>query len=140
SKNSEIIYESFSNGNNQTIYLQRIKGYRGSIMYKQHEQTINGRTQCRVQYKNQTMIEDETIQINGKYYKVEQCQLIRAFQTCSTKHLLNMLKIVCTRANRPSSTTTINRYRRFLVSFDKTLLDVCCYRSCTVTEITHYCA
>lgn len=82
------------------------------------------------------MHEGEIIKINKRFYKLEECQLQRAYQTCG-KHLWFMVHIVC-RTVQIGKKEQNHRFRRALNKF--LLSEVCCHNVCTVSEITRYCS
>jgi hypothetical protein len=94
-------------------------------------------TNCTIQHGDYRLREGDKTLVNGKLYKVEDCQLQRAYQTCGT-HLWFMINIVCEaidkqkNRNRPN-----NRYRRF--AEEKLLSEACCEHACTILEMTRYC-
>lgn len=92
---------------------------------------------CTLKYGKRLLKEGNEISINGKLYKVEDCNLQRAFQACST-HLWFMLNIVC---ERVKSQKHKHRYNDLIRRFtqEKLLSEACCENSCTVTEMSRYC-
>lgn len=87
---------------------------------------------CTYEYEGRTMREGEYVAIGRKFYKIEDCNLHRAYRTCG-KHLWFILNIACDsiqdKERKPS--------RR---NVDEVLLtDACCRNACTVAEMTRYC-
>ena len=101
------------------------------------DSTVANKT-CTVKYGKRILAEDEVITVNTKLYKVENCQLHRAFHFCGT-HLWYMLNIVC-EAVEPhikEEDPFAARVRRF--TRQKLLSEACCLSICTVHEMTRYC-
>ncbi|CAF1639713.1 unnamed protein product, partial [Didymodactylos carnosus] len=61
------------------------------IKYKQHETSDS---KCKIEYDGKIFKEDDTLTIKGKYYKVEECHLTRAYHACGP-NVFMMFKIVC---------------------------------------------
>ena len=100
-----------------------------------HLSSSKSTVSCSYNYGNQTIYEGETIKINGRLYKIEDCQLQRAFQTCR-KHLWFMIHIVCSTVEAKKKEHRC-RIRRAL---NKILLtEACCHNACTISEMTRYC-
>jgi hypothetical protein len=94
-------------------------------------------TNCTIQHGKRLLNEGEKISMNGKLYKVEECNLQRAYQTCGT-HLWFMINIVCEAIEvQKQKTEQANRMRRFLQ--EKLLSEACCEHACTINEMTRYC-
>jgi hypothetical protein len=92
---------------------------------------------CTVKYGRRLLNEGEKVIIQGKFYKVEDCQLQRTYQTCGT-HLWFMINIVCQAIElQKQKTGWQGRARRFVEQ--KLLTEACCENSCTVSEMTRYC-
>lgn len=91
---------------------------------------------CMYQYKNQTFNEGETIRTAHKIYKIEQCRLERAYQTCN-KTLWHMLYVVCTAINKKNKPISSQRYKRSPQG--KLLTEACCEQACTVSSISGFC-
>jgi hypothetical protein len=92
---------------------------------------------CALEHGNRLLNEGEKLMVNGKLYKVEDCHLQRAYQTCGT-HLWFMINIVCGAIDvQKQKTKYDNRVRRF--AQETLLTDACCDNSCTVAEMTRYC-
>ena len=92
---------------------------------------------CSFQHGNQILKEGEKVLVNGKLYKVEDCQLQRAYQTCGT-HLWFMINIVCEAIDKQKNRHRhYSRIRRF--AEEKLLSDACCDHACTINEMTRYC-
>ena len=98
----------------------------------------NSQKNCTVKYGKRLLVEDEVITINAKLYKVENCQLQRAFHFCGT-HLWYTLNIVCEaiESNPKVEDPFALRFRRF--TRQKLLSEACCLAICTVHEMTRYC-
>lgn len=110
---------------------------------------LNGK--CGVDHEERFYSEGEAVIIGKKIYKVEDCQLQRAYQACGAP-LWYMINVVCqsvekqksrtsTLASMTSSPSTAAgvkyRPRRFLR--ETLLTDSCCERPCTISEMTRYC-
>lgn len=92
---------------------------------------------CKLEHGGKFLNEGEKIMVNGKLYKVEECHLQRAYQTCGT-HLWFMINIVCEAIDvQKQKNKHFSRFRRF--AQEKLLTDACCESSCTVAEMTRYC-
>ena len=106
---------------------------------------------CSLQVDGRSIVNGESIEMNGKIYKMEECQLDRAYHACG-QHLLTILSIVCeilhhekqidrttnsvsSTPRPPSSSHHIEK--RF--SRRKLLTEACCLNLCTVQEMTRYC-
>ncbi|CAF1043547.1 unnamed protein product [Adineta ricciae] len=92
---------------------------------------------CTINHDGTLLKEGESVEIRGKLYKMEDCDLHRAYHACGT-YLLQMVSIACEvvrpqKSKRPSS----KRFRRF--SRRKLLTEACCETLCTVAEMTRYC-
>lgn len=90
--------------------------------------------ECSLKHGFRSLKEGEKITIQDKLYKVEDCQLQRAYQTCGT-HLWFMINIVCEAIDKQKPRK--QRKRRFVE--EKLLSDACCDHACTVNEMTRYC-
>ena len=111
-------------------------------------------SKCMVEHEERFYREGEAVMVGKKIYKVEDCQLQRAYQACGAP-LWYMINVVCqnvekqksrTSALSASTTTTATpitaagvkyRFRRFLR--ETLLTDSCCERPCTISEMTRYC-
>jgi hypothetical protein len=92
---------------------------------------------CTVKYETRLLNEGQRITTNGKQFKVEDCHLQRAYQTCGT-HLWFMLNIVCGAVeSQKANTNSKGRVIRFTRA--NLLSEACCENSCTVAEMTRYC-
>ncbi|CAF0749198.1 unnamed protein product [Rotaria sp. Silwood1] len=92
---------------------------------------------CTLKYGKRLLKEGNEISINGKLYKVEECQLQRAYQTCGP-HLWHIINIVCNAIDQHKNKNRLGSLvRRF--SQEKLLSEACCLNSCTVSEMTRYC-
>ncbi|CAF0903545.1 unnamed protein product [Adineta ricciae] len=92
---------------------------------------------CTINHDGTLLKEGESVEIRGKLYKMEDCDLHRAYHACGT-YLLQMVSIACEvvgsqKSKRPSR----KRFRRF--SRRKLLTEACCETLCTVGEMTRYC-
>ncbi|CAF0916561.1 unnamed protein product [Adineta steineri] len=92
---------------------------------------------CTVQHDTHSLTEDEKVTIRGKLFKVEDCNLQRAYQACGTQ-LWFMLNIVCGAVESQKQGRKFkNHHRRF--AQEKLLSEACCQNTCTITEMTRYC-
>jgi hypothetical protein len=91
---------------------------------------------CVVKFRGQNLHEGDTMDVKGKYYKVEDCQLQRAYHACGT-HIIVMLNIVCEAVERHKKIPSNERFSRFIRQ--KLLTEACCQSLCTVSEMTRYC-
>ena len=93
--------------------------------------------ECTLKHGNRLLKEGDKISVNDKLYKVEECQLQRAYQTCGT-HLWFMINIVCEAIDKQKPRSSLRTpARRF--AEEKLLSDACCDHACTVNEMTRYC-
>ena len=92
---------------------------------------------CTVTYNEQLYRETEAILIGKKLYKIEDCQIQRAYQACGTP-LWFMMQVVCgsVEKQRKKQKNKI-RFRRF--TQEKLLTDSCCVHLCTIQEMSRYC-
>ena len=88
--------------------------------------------------KNCTVLrEGKQVLVKQKLYKVEDCQLQRAYQTCGV-NLWHVINIVCSAMEVAKEKTTYHsRSQRFVR--EKLLSETCCLNPCTVTEMARYC-
>ena len=92
---------------------------------------------CTLKHNGRLLNEGESIEMKGKFYKVENCILNRAYQACGS-HLLQMISIACEILDRKKQRTfRTKHFRRFLQR--KLLTEACCHTLCTVDEMTRYC-
>ena len=95
---------------------------------------------CTINHQGHQLIDGQSIELNGKIYKMEDCSLQRAYHACGT-HLLFIINIVCRAVEHKKSTKDLNQSkynRRF--SRKKLLTEACCQTLCTVNEMTRYCS
>ena len=90
---------------------------------------------CSIQYEDKTLYEGQEIMVEQRLFRVEDCHLQRAYQTCGT-HLWFMINIVC-QAIEQHKYKTKGRLRRF--AQQKLLSEACCENACTVSEMSRYC-
>ncbi|CAF1046199.1 unnamed protein product [Rotaria magnacalcarata] len=92
---------------------------------------------CTVPYGKRLLREGDEISINRKLYKVEGCQLQRAYQTCGP-HLWYIISVVCKAIDLPKGkSNAMARIRKF--TEEKLLSDACCLATCTISEMSRYC-
>jgi hypothetical protein len=91
---------------------------------------------CAVEHAGQKLTEGDSVDIDGKLYKVEDCELHRAYHACGT-HILVIINIVCQAVEQHKIIPPKIRLRRF--SKQKLLTEACCQHLCTVSEMTRYC-
>ncbi|CAF1008662.1 unnamed protein product [Didymodactylos carnosus] len=124
------------------------------VTYRQRlskdEVDANNRPLCTIEYNDQMLKEDEIIDINSKFYKVEECQLSRAYHACGP-NIFHMLKIVCSIAEQfiKKRTPSTNDHRNDRSSSSlgllasntrpKLITESCCQNLCTIPEMTRYC-
>ena len=89
-----------------------------------------------VKYGKRSLKEGQQILIHKKLYKVEDCELHRAYHACGT-HILFIINIVCHALEQHKIVPHKNRLPRF--SKQKLLTEACCQHLCTVSEMTRYC-
>lgn len=93
-------------------------------------------THCFVEHNEQKLHEGDSVEINGKFYKVEDCALHRAFNACGP-HIVYIVNIVCQAVEQHRLATGKRRVARF--AQQKLLTEACCQNLCTVSEMTRYC-
>ncbi|CAF2639057.1 unnamed protein product [Rotaria sp. Silwood2] len=92
---------------------------------------------CTVKHGTYLLKEGEKIIIRGKFYKVEDCHLQRAYQVCGPD-LWYIINIVCEAIDlNKEKAKRDNRIRKFVQQ--KLLTEACCESSCTVVEMSRYC-
>jgi hypothetical protein len=91
---------------------------------------------CVVKHNGQILTEGDVIDVKGKFYKVEDCGLHRAYHACGT-HIIFIINIVCQAIEQHKLTPTKKRFTRFVQQ--KLLTEACCQNLCTVSEMTRYC-
>jgi hypothetical protein len=90
---------------------------------------------CVLRHDDSLLKEGDEVAIITKLYKVENCQLQRAYQACGAQ-LWVAVNIVCEGIDEQKHKYT-NRFRRF--SQEKLLIESCCLRTCTVHEMAQFC-
>lgn len=92
---------------------------------------------CTLKYNNEILNEGDSVMIITKLFKVESCQLQRAYHACGP-HLWGVINIVCEaiELNRKNSKHH-NRLRRF--TREKLLIEACCLTTCTINEMARFC-
>ncbi|CAF5189284.1 unnamed protein product, partial [Rotaria sp. Silwood1] len=97
----------------------------------------NVNSNCTKEHEGRLLKEGESVEKNGKLYKMENCTLHRAYHACGT-YLLQMVSIACEVVTQQKhKNLNSNRFRRFLRR--KLLTEACCQTLCTVAEMTLYC-
>ena len=91
---------------------------------------------CFVEHNGQKLNEGDSVEINGKFYKVEDCALHRAFNACG-QHIIYIVNIVCQAVEQHRLSSGKTRVTRF--AQQKLLTEACCQTLCTVSEMTRYC-
>ncbi|CAF1595079.1 unnamed protein product [Rotaria magnacalcarata] len=91
---------------------------------------------CSVQHNGQKLSEGDNIDVHGKFYKVEDCELHRAYHACGT-HVLFIINIVCQALEKHKINASKQRFSRFVKQ--KLLTEACCQSLCTISEMTRYC-
>ncbi|CAF3188154.1 unnamed protein product [Rotaria socialis] len=91
---------------------------------------------CTVQHNGQQLSEGDSIDVQGKLYKVEDCELHRAYHACGT-HVLFIINIVCQALEKHKISPSKQRFSRFVKQ--KLLTEACCQSLCTISEMTRYC-
>ena len=91
---------------------------------------------CTLQHYGQQLKEGDVVDVRGKLYKVEECELHRAYHACGT-HILFIINIVCQAVEKQKMNPTKQRFSRFVKQ--KLLTEACCQSLCTVSEMTRYC-
>ena len=93
-------------------------------------------TACFVEHDEHQYYEGDTFDMNGKFYKVEDCASHRAYNACGT-HLVYIVNIVCQAVEKHTIPTGNQRVTRFVQQ--KLLTEACCQNLCTVSEMSRYC-
>jgi len=93
-------------------------------------------TTCVIDYNGQKLLEGDAIEINGKFYKVEDCALHRAYHACGTQ-IIYIVNLVCQAVEQNKLKSHRTRFTRF--AQQKLLTEACCQSLCTVSEMTRYC-
>lgn len=97
---------------------------------------LSSKENCSVEHNGQKLTEGDVIDVQRKLYKVEDCELHRAFHACGTD-ILYIINIVCQAVEQHKITSSKQRYTRFVKQ--KLLTEACCQSFCTVSEMTRYC-
>lgn len=92
---------------------------------------------CTIRYGDEELTEGSEIFINRKLYKVEDCQLQRAYQTCGSL-LWGILYIVCEAIETQKLIEEQDKMEKRYTK-EKLLTDACCLNACTINEISRYC-
>ncbi len=98
--------------------------------------TPSPRENCTVDHDGHKLTEGDSIDLDGKLYKVEDCELHRAYHACGT-HILFIINIVCHALEKHKIIPHKKRFPRFIKQ--KLLTEACCQHVCTVSEMTRYC-
>ncbi|UJR10892.1 hypothetical protein I4U23_015080 [Adineta vaga] len=91
---------------------------------------------CYFEHNGEKLQEGDIVDIKGKLYKFEDCELHRAYHVCGT-HIITIINIVCQALYKEKSFSTGKRYSRFVRQ--KLLTEACCQSFCTVSEMSRYC-
>ncbi len=91
---------------------------------------------CIIEHDGQKLNEGDSIDITGKFYKVEDCQLQRAYHACGTD-IIYIINLVCQAIEQQNIIPSKKRISRFVQQ--KLLTEACCQNLCTVSEMTRYC-
>ncbi|CAF0939974.1 unnamed protein product [Rotaria sordida] len=91
---------------------------------------------CNLKHKGEELHEGQTIEQSGKFFKVEGCELHRAYHACGTQ-VLFIINIVCQALDQQRINPMKQRFSRFVKQ--KLLTEACCQSVCTVSEMTRYC-
>jgi hypothetical protein len=93
---------------------------------------------CSVKYGENLLKDGEVIAIKLKLYKVEDCQLQRAYHVCGP-YLWFMIDIVCKALELDDGAKRFKKYvRRF--TQQKLLSEACCLTACTISEMALFCS
>lgn len=96
----------------------------------------SSKSNCTVEHNGQQLNEGDSVDIQGKLYKVEDCDLHRAYHACGT-HVLFIINIVCRALEKHKMNPNKHRFSRFVKQ--KLLTEACCQSLCTISEMTRYC-
>jgi hypothetical protein len=91
---------------------------------------------CVIEHNGEKLNEGDIVDIQNKIYKVEDCQLHRAYHVCGT-HIIFIINIVCEAIEQYQIMSSKTRFTRFVQQ--KLLTEACCQNLCTVSEMTRYC-
>jgi hypothetical protein len=95
--------------------------------------------------KSNELTEGEIIQIKGKWYKVEDCRLNRAYvASCGSKLFRQMRNVVCSYVEQHHYGKKISKRRQttddLINVIDRSYYGLCCKSACTVSELARYCS
>jgi hypothetical protein len=95
--------------------------------------------------KSVQLTEGEIIQIKGKWYKIEDCRLNRAYiAACGSKLFRKMRDVVCSYVEHHHyGKKTIKRRQitdDLINVIDRSYYGNCCKSACTITELAQYCS
>lgn len=91
---------------------------------------------CFIKHAGHKYYEGDTLDMKGKFYKVEDCALHRAYNACGP-HLIYILNLVCQAVEKQKYSSNKRRVSRFVQQ--KLLTEACCQNLCTVSEMSRYC-
>ncbi len=104
--------------------------------------------QCTVEVNNEdeksnSITEGEIVQIKGKWFKVEDCRLNRAYVvTCGSRLLRQMRDVVCSYVEQHYGKKILKRRQTtddLINIIDKSYYGVCCKSACTIAELAQHC-
>jgi len=87
--------------------------------------------------------EGEIIKIKDKWFKVEDCQLNRAYvASCGSKLFRQMRDVVCSYVEEHYGKKILKRRQTtddLIEILDTSYYGVCCKSACTISELVQYC-
>lgn len=92
---------------------------------------------CTVKHGKRLYREGEIIISEKKFFKVEDCQVQRAYRACGTP-LWYMIHIVCSGVERQKAKNSGRKQERRFTQ-ELLLTESCCEHLCTISEMTRYC-
>ncbi|CAF0746883.1 unnamed protein product [Adineta ricciae] len=114
-----------------------------------YTQRVSNNDHCTVEVNGQgesvqMLTEGEIIQLKNKWFKVEDCQLNRAYVAeCGSKLFHKMRELVCSYATEHSTKKVLKRRQinaELIKSLDQIYYGLCCKTACTVSELLKYCS
>lgn len=105
--------------------------------------------QCTVELNEQAnsdtemLTEGEIVKVKDKWYKVEDCQLNRAYMMpCGSKLFRQMRELVCSLITQHEKKKIVKRQlteEELINTIDRSYYGVCCRSACTIAELVQHC-
>jgi len=93
--------------------------------------------------KSNTITEGEIVEIQGKWFKLENCRLNRAYvASCGSKLFRQMRDFVCSYVEQSSAKKMLKRRQtddELINLMDRSYYGLCCKSACTISEFIQYC-